>query len=160
MRDQIVGGILLASHVVRSVLFGHADPLVHAQLEQLRLDVRAMSRSIILHESEGELCDWKLWRSDVFLKCTILFDVLLVVFLVWWYHISSHHYLRQQRKQPLALPGYDISGSRALPSEDPPSAAAFDCDFAGLAFPAPAPAAAKAIGRPGRPSDFGFRPVA
>ena len=40
MREQIVGSILLASHVVRSVLFGHVDPWGHAQLEQLRLDVR------------------------------------------------------------------------------------------------------------------------
>ena len=130
------------------------------QLEQLRVDVQAMSRAIILQKSEVELCDWKLWRSDAFLKFTILFDLMLVVSLVWWYCSSLSRAQQRQFKQPLALPFSAASGSSDPPALDTHLAATLSADLAGLRLPVSAPAAAKAVGRPGRPSDFGFRPVA
>ena len=160
MQERLIASLFLASHVACSLVFGSADPLVVAQLEQLRLDVQSMARAILLQKSEGDLCDWKLWRTDVFLKFTILFDLLLVACLVWWYCTSLPGFQQSQIKQPLALSGFDTSGSSDSPVGALHSADTLGADLRGPLLLATTPAAAKAVGRPGRPSDFGFRPVA
>ena len=160
MNSQILGGIFLASHVVRTFVFGSADPVIVAQLEQLRFDVQAMARSILLQKSEVDVCDWKLWRSDVFLKLTVVFDVVLIACLVWWYCTSLPRFQPRQFMQPIALPGFGTSGSSDPPDDSAHPAGARSSDLPGLLLLAPAPAAVKGSGRPGRPSDFGLRPVA
>jgi hypothetical protein len=73
------------SHLLRSFLPGSApDFELRHQVAEVRRDVALISRTFELAESTGELCDWKLWRSDTFLKLTLAFDLVVVVGLAWW----------------------------------------------------------------------------